>query len=257
MSPDEGERADCRRSEASRGGPCCGVWVRVRSPPARAACWPRAAQASRARRAASATNTITIGYIAPFTGSLSGFASGDKFVINTIRATKAYANGFTVGGRNYERQHRGRRQPVGSQPGLGPGPPAHPQQQRRPAADLVHPGDGQPGRGGGPDRGRAVRGHQRPVGVLVRRAGRRPGQPHHDVRSTARCSSSGSRSSQGCFVPMWNRIPASSKNVACQYPNDADGNAFRAGSCRSSCSMRATTRSTAAPTPTAPPTSPR
>jgi branched-chain amino acid transport system substrate-binding protein len=33
---------------------------------------------------------------------------------------------------------------------------------------------------------------------------------------------------QGCFVPMWNRVPASSKNVACQYPNDADGNAFRA-----------------------------
>ena len=34
---------------------------------------------------------------------------------------------------------------------------------------------------------------------------------------------------QGCFVPMWNRMSASSKNVACQYPNDADGNAFRAG----------------------------
>jgi len=31
-----------------------------------------------------------------------------------------------------------------------------------------------------------------------------------------------------CFIAMWNRVPSSSKNVACQWPNDADGNAFRA-----------------------------
>ena len=33
---------------------------------------------------------------------------------------------------------------------------------------------------------------------------------------------------QGCFVPMWNRVHTN-KVVACQYPNDADGNAFRGG----------------------------
>jgi branched-chain amino acid transport system substrate-binding protein len=33
---------------------------------------------------------------------------------------------------------------------------------------------------------------------------------------------------QGCFVPMWNRIP-NNKNVACMYPNDSDGTAFREG----------------------------
>jgi branched-chain amino acid transport system substrate-binding protein len=33
---------------------------------------------------------------------------------------------------------------------------------------------------------------------------------------------------QECYVPMWNRIGATPMNVACQYPNDADGNAFRA-----------------------------
>ena len=33
---------------------------------------------------------------------------------------------------------------------------------------------------------------------------------------------------QETFVPMWNRLP-NNKNVACQYPNDADGNAFRGG----------------------------
>jgi len=33
---------------------------------------------------------------------------------------------------------------------------------------------------------------------------------------------------QGCFVPMWNRVHTN-KVVACQYPNDSDGNAFRGG----------------------------
>ncbi len=33
---------------------------------------------------------------------------------------------------------------------------------------------------------------------------------------------------QGCFAPMWNRVKTN-KVVACQYPNDADGNAFRGG----------------------------
>jgi len=37
--------------------------------------------------ASSSTSTINIGYIAPFSGSLAGFASGDNFVIDTIRTT--------------------------------------------------------------------------------------------------------------------------------------------------------------------------
>jgi len=32
----------------------------------------------------------------------------------------------------------------------------------------------------------------------------------------------------GSFIPMWQRVQSSSVNVACQWPNDADGNAFRA-----------------------------
>ena len=56
---------------------------------------------SKGSPASSSTSTINIGYIAPFTGSLSGFASGDKFVIDTIRATPAYAKGFKVGGKTY------------------------------------------------------------------------------------------------------------------------------------------------------------
>jgi len=52
--------------------------------------------------AAASTNTITLGYVAPFTGSLAGFASADKFVIDTIRNTPAYAKGFRAGGKTYQ-----------------------------------------------------------------------------------------------------------------------------------------------------------
>src|SRR5215468_10866827 len=57
---------------------------------------------SKGSTAASSTSTITLGYVAPFTGSLSGFASADHFVIDTIRNTPAYARGFRVGGKNYQ-----------------------------------------------------------------------------------------------------------------------------------------------------------
>jgi len=57
------------------------------------------------------------------------------------------------------------------------------------------------------------------------------GNPTQPTRTFQYCTLFffGLKQFQGCFVPMWNRMPSSSKNVACQYPNDADGNAFRAG----------------------------
>jgi len=57
---------------------------------------------SKAAPAASSTSTITLGYISPFTGALAGFASGDKFVIDTIRNTPVYAKGFKIGGKTYQ-----------------------------------------------------------------------------------------------------------------------------------------------------------
>ena len=57
---------------------------------------------SKAAPVASSTSTITLGYIAPFTGSLAGFASADRFVIDTIRNTPAYAKGFKAGGKTYQ-----------------------------------------------------------------------------------------------------------------------------------------------------------
>src|SRR5215813_3018211 len=46
--------------------------------------------------------TINIGFVTPLTGPLAGFAAGDNFVLSTVRATPAYEQGFTVGGRTYQ-----------------------------------------------------------------------------------------------------------------------------------------------------------
>src|SRR5205814_1245 len=42
---------------------------------------------------------ITIGFVSPQTGALAGFASGDNFVVDTIRKTSPYKSGFKVGGK--------------------------------------------------------------------------------------------------------------------------------------------------------------
>ena len=65
------------------------------------------------------------------------------------------------------------------------------------------------------------------MGVLVRRPGRQPANPKATFQYCT-LFFFGLKDLNDCFVPMWNRIGASPKNVACQWPNDADGNAFRA-----------------------------
>jgi len=178
-------------------------------------------------QAASATGTITLGYISPFTGSLSGFASGDKFVIDTIRSTPAYQNGFTVGGRKY------RVDIVVTDSGSDPNRASQLARQLilNSNVDLLLTS--------------STPETVNPVAVVAQTEGvpclatNDPweswygglgGNPARPTMTLQYCTLFffGLKEFQGCFVPMWNAVPASSKNVACQYPNDADGNAFRA-----------------------------
>src|SRR5450759_467892 len=55
-------------------------------------------------RGTSTANTgkITIGYVSPQTGEAAGFATGDNYVINGVRASSAYKNGFQVGGKGFD-----------------------------------------------------------------------------------------------------------------------------------------------------------
>src|ERR1700693_2748497 len=45
---------------------------------------------------------ITIGYVSPQTGEAAGFATGDNYVINGVRAASAYKSGFKVGSKTYD-----------------------------------------------------------------------------------------------------------------------------------------------------------
>ena len=49
----------------------------------------------------SSTNSITIGWIHPLTGPLSGFGAPDNWVISKIKATTPYKNGFKIGSKTY------------------------------------------------------------------------------------------------------------------------------------------------------------
>jgi branched-chain amino acid transport system substrate-binding protein len=182
---------------------------------------------SKGSQSAPSTSTITIGYVAPFTGSLSGFASGDKFVINTIRATKAYAGGFTAGGKKYD------------------------------VNIVVTDSASNPNRASQVARALILNNNVdllltsstpetvNPVAVVAQTEGvpcvatNDPweswygglgGNPAIATTKFEFCTLFflGLKQLAECFIPMWNRMPSSSKAIALQYPNDADGNSFRA-----------------------------
>jgi branched-chain amino acid transport system substrate-binding protein len=182
---------------------------------------------SKGSSASSSTSTINIGYIAPFSGSLSGFASGDKFVIDTIRTTPAYARGFKVGGKTYQ---------VNIIVTDSQSDPNRASQLARKLilnnnVDLLLSADT-------PET-------VNPVAVVAQTEGvpcvatNDPweswyaglgGNPADPKTTFQYCTLFffGLKNLNDCFVSMWDKIGGSPKNVACQWPNDADGNAFRA-----------------------------
>ena len=177
--------------------------------------------------AASSKSTINIGYIAPLTGSLAGFGSGDGFVIDTIRSTPAYAKGFKAGGKTYH------------------------------VNIIVNDSQSDPNRASQIARRLVLDNNVdmllasstpetvNPVAVVAQTEGvpcaatNDPweswyaglgGNPANPTTTFQYCVLYflGLKELNDCFVAMWNRVPGKTKNVALQYPNDADGNAFRA-----------------------------
>jgi branched-chain amino acid transport system substrate-binding protein len=49
----------------------------------------------------SSTKAITIGWVHPLTGDLAGFGAADNWVISKIKQTSPYKNGFKIGGKTY------------------------------------------------------------------------------------------------------------------------------------------------------------
>jgi branched-chain amino acid transport system substrate-binding protein len=178
--------------------------------------------------AASSTSTINIGYIAPFTGAISGFASGDRFVIDTIRATGAYAKGFKVGGRTYKVNI------IATDSQSDPNRASQLARQLilKNNVDLLLTSST-------PETVNPVAVVAQTEGVPCAATndpweswyGGLGGNPANPTAKFQYCTLFffGLKDLNDCFVAMWNRLPVgNNKNVAGMWPNDADGNAFRA-----------------------------
>lgn len=173
----------------------------------------------------SSAGTINIGFVTPLTGPLADFGTSDEFVLKTVRAIPAFAKGFKVGGKTYK------------------------------VNIMVQDSQSDPNRASQVARSLVLSNHvdmlltgstpetTNPVSVVAEAEGvpcvstvvpweswygGLGGNPVKPTRKFQYCTMFffGLKEFQGTFVPMWNRIP-NNKQVACMYPNDADGTAFR------------------------------
>jgi branched-chain amino acid transport system substrate-binding protein len=174
----------------------------------------------------SASGTINIGFITPLTGNLAGFASGDQFVLGLVKGASIYKSGIKIGGKTYKVN-------INVQDSQSsPTRAAQVAQQLISShADLIlttstpettNPVAAACQKAGTPCLSTVVPWESWYAGL-----GGNPLQPTTDYKYVSMFFF-GLKEFNGCFEPMWNRIHTN-KVVACQYPNDADGNAFRGG----------------------------
>ena len=171
---------------------------------------------------------IVIGFVSPKTGAVAGFASGDDFVVDQIRATDAYKNGFTIGGKKYSieivvkdsqsdpnrasevateliLQDKADLVVTSSTPEVTNPVATVCEAQKIPCISTVVPWQAWYG---------GLRGD--------------PTDPApKDPLTYTSMFFFGGETFAGLFIPMWNRIQ-NDKVVAAMFPNDDDGNAFRA-----------------------------
>ena len=173
---------------------------------------------------------LTIGWIHPLTGPLAGFGAPDEWVISQVKATGPYKNGFKIGGstypvtiRSYDTQSSSTR-----------------------AGDLAKQAIQQDGvdlllASSTPETVNAVASQAETLGTPLVCAnipwepwyinlGGNPQKPTLAPRYTVMYFL-GAEHLVEAFIPMWDRIGAKYGNnhlVAAAFPNDSDGNAFRA-----------------------------
>ncbi len=185
---------------------------------------PSAAPTAIGSPGISSGGKITIGFVTPATGPLAGFASGDAFVVDRIRASDAFAKGILVGGKSY------------SVDIITKDTQSDPNRASQVAQELIL---------------------QSKVDMIVTTSTPETTNPVAQICEAqgVPCLSTvvpwqawffgrqadpanpkpfkyttmfffGAETFGGCFIPMWNRV-STDKVVAGQFPNDADGNAFR------------------------------
>jgi branched-chain amino acid transport system substrate-binding protein len=176
------------------------------------------------------TKPITIGWIHPLTGSLAGFGAPDNWVISKIKQTTPYKNGFRVGGKTY---------PVTIKSYDTQSSPTR-------AGDLAKTAILNDGvdlllASSTPETVNAVASQAESLGTPLICAnvpweswyinlGGNPLKPTLKPKFVVMYFLGAEHLAQ-CFIPMWNRIHSqlhTNKVVAAAFPNDSDGNAFRA-----------------------------
>ena len=188
--------------------------------------------ASSSSTAGSSTGKITIGWIHPLTGALAGFGAPDGFVLTKIRATSPFKNGFKIGGKTYD---------VAINSYDTQSSPTRAGQLAQQAingdhADMLLASST-------PETVNAVASTAETLGtpLVCSNIPWEPwylnlfpkGNPQHATEKATYVVMYflGAEHLVECFIPMWNRIHAqlkTNKLVAAAFPNDADGNAFRA-----------------------------
>ncbi len=178
----------------------------------------------------SATKAITIGWIHPLTGALAGFGAPDNWVISKIKQTAPYRNGFKIGGKTYAvtvKSYDSQSSPTR-------------------AGDLARTAILNDGvnlllASSTPETVNAVSSQAETLGTPLICANI-PWEPWYinlggnPVKPTLKPKYVvmyflGAEHLVKCFIPMWDRIHAqlhTNKIVAATFPNDSDGNAFRA-----------------------------
>src|SRR5215467_10126449 len=186
---------------------------------------------SGVKGAGSATGkTITIGWIHPVTGPLAGFGAPDLWVISKIKQTTPYRKGFKIGGKTY---------PVTIKS-------YDSQSSATRAGDLAKTAILNDGvdlllASSTPETVNTVASQAETLGTPLICAncpwepwyinlGGNPAKPTVKPKYVVMYFL-GAEHLIECFIPMWDRIHArlhTNKIVAAAFPNDADGNAFRA-----------------------------
>ena len=179
---------------------------------------------------ASTSKEIKIGWIHPLTGSLAGFGYPDNWVLQQVMATPQFKNGIKVGGSTYTVNIKS----YDTQSSVTQAGTLAKQAIQQDNVDLLFASST-------PETVNAVASEAETLGTPLVcsnipweswyiNLGGNPQKPTLTPKHTVMYFL-GAEHLALCFIPMWNRIGAKSGNnhkVAAAFPNDSDGNAFRA-----------------------------
>jgi branched-chain amino acid transport system substrate-binding protein len=189
-----------------------------------------AAGSSTSSSGGSGSGTITIGWIHPLTGSLAGFGYPDNFVLQQIQKTSQYSNGIKVGGKTYKVTVKS----YDTQSSVTRAGSLAKQAIQQDNVDLLFASST-------PETVNAVASEAETLGTPLicsnipweswyANLGGNPTKPTLKPKYTVMYFL-GAEHLALAFAPMWTRIGSKYGNnhkVAAAFPNDADGNAFRA-----------------------------